>query len=126
VIRVLFIVVVAIVGLALLPFGLVYSFSKAFFSFKWNPLPKLGMYLHSLGLSLSRLLNVVCSDILNEAAITPDGYQFGDVNDTTSFVLGKNRKAGTLRPFGEFISAILDKVDPGHVEDATEIHSSEL
>jgi hypothetical protein len=71
-------------------------------------------------------LNVVCSDILNEAAITPNGYRFGNVNDTTSFVLGKNRKAGTLRPFGEFVSAVLDKVDPGHVEDATDTYSRDL
>lgn len=119
-IRLAYLLVVVVVGLALLPVGLLYSFVLAFFSLRWNPIPRAAKYLHSLGLSLSRLLNVTCSEFFNDVAIQKGGHQFGDHDETTSSVLGKNQKAGTLKPIGGFMVRMLDNVDPGHSIDAAE------
>ena len=119
--RLIYLLIVATIGIALIPIGLLYSFVVAFFSFSWNPIPKLSRYLHSLGLSLSRLLNVTCCELFDDIAIQPGGHKFGDHDETTSSVLGKNQDQGTLKPIGEFMVKMLDKVDPGHAKDAAGI-----
>lgn len=116
--RIIYISLIAVIGLLLIPVGVVFSFSRAFLTFRWNPLPKLRLYINSLGVALSQLLNTTGADLFNETLILPNGFKFGDTKDTTSFVLGKNKKSNTLTPLGEFVVRVLDKADPNHVLDA--------
>lgn len=43
-------------------------------------------------------------------------YEFGDVRETISSALGKNKKQGTLTFFGKIICFILDSIDKNHCE----------
>jgi len=116
--RIVYISLIAAIGLLLIPVGVVFSFTRAFFTFRWNPLPKLRGYLNSMGVALSQLLNTTTAELFNETLIQPGGFMFGDSKETTSSVLGKNKKTNTLSPVGEFVSNVLDRVDPNHVSDA--------
>lgn len=48
------------------------------------------------------------------------GYEFGNVGETISSVLGKNQKANTLSWFGKLFAWILDKLDKKHCEKSIE------
>jgi len=117
--RIVYISLIATIGLLLIPVGVVFSFTRAFFMFRWNPLPKLRSYLNSMGVALSQLLNTTTAELFNEVLITSRGFKFGNVKETTSSVLGKNKAKGTLSHAGEFVVSVLNKVDPNHVEDAS-------
>ncbi|QJD79565.1 hypothetical protein [Spirosoma rhododendri] len=73
----------------------------------------------SLALSIDRMGNVVCSDLL-ELTMTRDtgNYLFGNSVETISLVLGMNKHLGTLTRFGTGLAWLLNLIDPGHVERA--------
>ena len=116
--RIVYISLIAALGLLLIPVGVVFSFSRAFFTFRWNPFPKIKKYLNSMGVALSQLLNTTTAELFNETLILPGGMKFGDSKETTSSVLGKNKRTSTLSPLGELVANILDSVDPNHVSNA--------
>ena len=45
-------------------------------------------------------------------------HLFGNIDETISSVLGKNKRDGTLTFLGIFIDKILETIDPNHSEDA--------
>lgn len=45
-----------------------------------------------------------------------DGYKFGSINDTVSYVLHRNYKHGTLTKFGFWLYETINKIDNGHFE----------
>ena len=45
---------------------------------------------------------------------------FGNPDETISSVFGKNKRSGKLTKFGNFWANWLNKIDPGHVENAIE------
>jgi hypothetical protein len=116
--RIIYITLIAVVGLLLIPIGMLFSFTRAFLTVQWNPLPKFWVYVKSLGEALSQLLNATCSELFNDILITRDGMQFGDPEYTTSATLGANQQEGTLKPLGKAFVWVLDKVDPNHCIDA--------
>ena len=118
--RIVYISLIAAIGLLLIPVGLVFSFTRAFFILEWNPIPKVVSYISSLGVALSQLLNTTCSDLFNDALITHDGFKFGNPEHTTSSVLGMNYKEGSLKPLGYRFVWVLDQVDPDHCLKALE------
>lgn len=73
----------------------------------------------SLALSIDRMGNVVCSDLL-ELTMTHDSgnYRFGNSVETISKVLGMNKYLGTLTRLGYGLAWLLNLIDPGHVERA--------
>ena len=45
---------------------------------------------------------------------TKEGYRFGQVGETISFVLWKNKKENTLVKLGPGLFSLIDFFDPGH------------
>lgn len=43
-------------------------------------------------------------------------FEFGDIDETISSVLGKNQRFGRLTKFGKVICKILDTIDKNHCE----------
>ena len=43
-------------------------------------------------------------------------FKFGNINETISSVLGKNKRFGHLTKFGKIICLILDTIDKNHCE----------
>ena len=43
-----------------------------------------------------------------------NGYEFGNINETISSALGKNKLKGTLTKVGELLCYILDSLDENH------------
>jgi hypothetical protein len=43
-------------------------------------------------------------------------FEFGNINETISSVLGKNQRFGHLTKFGKIICLILDTIDKNHCE----------
>ena len=116
--RIIYITLIAVVGLLLIPIGMLFSFTRAFFTLKWNPFPGFKKYLSALGVSLSQLLNTTCSELFDDVLITSGGFKFGNPDFTTSATLGMNYREGTLKPIGKAFVWVLDRVDPNHCLDA--------
>ena len=53
---------------------------------------------------------------LNATMRVRNGYKFGNVNETISSALGKNKRDETLSWFGKVICKILDTIDKNHCE----------
>ena len=45
-------------------------------------------------------------------------HLFGNIDETISSVLGKNKRDGTLTFLGIFVDKVLDAIDPNHSEDS--------
>lgn len=72
-------------------------------------------------ISLSQTLNCAYAEFFNYALLKKKGPNlFGDPNETTSYVLGRNRKIENLTLVGLGLAKLLNWLDPNHVEDASE------
>ena len=93
-----------ILGVSIIPFGMVYALFKR----------DLSSYFFKLALSLDQLGNVAMSRLFNDILIKPNRDRFGDEDETISSVLGKNQLNGTLKPLGKFLVNVLDKFEKDH------------
>ena len=71
-------------------------------------------YFKSSAISLDKFGNREFRTLLNKTLIIRSGYQFGNMNETISGVLGKNERDKTLTKTGKGVAFILDKIDPNH------------
>jgi hypothetical protein len=71
-------------------------------------------YFKSSAISLDRFGNREFRTLFNKVLITKEGFQFGDITETISSVLGKNERDGTLTKTGKALVYILDKIDKNH------------
>jgi hypothetical protein len=71
-------------------------------------------YFKSSAISLDRFGNREFRTLFNKVLILENGYQFGDIGETISSVLGKNERDTTLTKSGKILVYILDKIDKGH------------
>ena len=103
------------------PFALFYTFIRLSLQFKYKSfLVLIGSLFYFLAYSIDQLGNVLCQYLFNDILIKRDGYKFGDPDFTISAVLGINKKRGTLKPLGAWLSRVLNWIDPKHVEKAAE------
>jgi len=116
--RIVYITLIAVIGLLLIPLGMLFSFTRAFLTVQWNPFPKLSTYINTLGVALSQLLNTTCAELFNDFLIVNQGFEFGNPDFTTSATLGMNQREETLRPLGRAFVWVLDKVDKDHCQKA--------
>lgn len=65
--------------------------------------PDRNTYLNEIAFTASCLLNIVCAEMFNSLLIEKEGYQFGEVGETSSSVLGKNKLTDTLTDVGKFV-----------------------
>jgi hypothetical protein len=71
-------------------------------------------YFKSSAISLDKFGNREFRTLLNKTLIISSGYQFGNMNETISGVLGKNERDKTLSKTGKILVWILDKIDKNH------------
>lgn len=105
---------VAIILLVVLsPIGLVYAIAKA---------PNLSLYWRGIAESIDQLGNHVMQHAFNKWLIKDYAYRFGDIDETVSSVLGRNKALDRLTKTGIFLDNILERLDPNHSLDAIELN----
>lgn len=77
-------------------------------------------YLPHLTTSIDQFGNVLAQYWLNWFFIKPEGYKCGNMDETISSVMGKNKRSNTLTKAGIILTNVLHKIDKNHVEDAIE------
>ena len=60
--------------------------------------------------------------LFNDIMIQPGGHQFGNPDETISFVLGKNIQTNTLSLVGKGLNFILDQLDKDHSIKSIKTH----
>lgn len=111
-INLILMIVASLMAFILMPISLLYGLIRAIFH------KGLSYYFWQCALSIDQSGNVICQFLLNDLMIKPNGYRCGNPDETISYVLGMNKANGTLYPLGKAIAAILNKIDPNHVENA--------
>ena len=71
-------------------------------------------YFKSSAINLDKFGNREFRTLLNLTLRIETGYQFGNMNETISGVLGKNERDKTLSKTGKILVWILDKLDKNH------------
>jgi len=101
------------------PLGILYAMFK----------PKRGDYWYSVAESIDQLGNTVMAPLFNQWMLRDNGYHdgintnyypFGNIDETVSSVLGKNRLRGTLTKSGRWLYRLLEKIDKNHSKNAIE------
>jgi len=81
----------------------------ALFKGKWN------QYNMDLAISIDQYGNGLCQHLFNQVLIKKTSVnKFGNIDETISSVLGKNKLAGTLTRLGKAVDKVLDILDPDH------------
>ena len=70
-------------------------------------------YFKNTAIDIDRFGNHNFRTFLNWS-MQKNGYEFGNISETISSALGKNKRDGTLSKFGKIICAILDFIDKDH------------
>ena len=74
-------------------------------------------YFKSSAINIDKFGNREFRTSLNKCLINENSpFQFGNINETISSVLGKNKRFGHLTKFGKVICKILDTIDKNHCE----------
>mgnify|MGYP003659897174 CR=1 FL=1 len=110
-IGVLLFIVSIILFLLTVPFGFIYAFFYKLFT---KGIKGIGEYSLKIAISIDQLGNVLMQHLLNLVWIKPNGYKFGNRDETISSALGRNKQLNTLTKFGLVIDWILDHIDPNH------------
>jgi hypothetical protein len=90
------------------PFAYVYGTIRSLMKRQFNE------YNMNLAIAKDQYGNAICRYLFNDILITKDGYKFGDVDETISSCIGKNRVRGTLTFLGKLLDWTLDKVQKNH------------
>lgn len=72
---------------------------------KWNK---------DLAIAKDQYGNAVSKYLFNSLLIKKEGYKFGNIDETISSVIGKNKRDKTLKKLGKILDYILDKLDKNH------------
>lgn len=79
---------------------------------EWN------QYHTDLAIAIDQYGNGLCRYLFDQLFIKKVGdvlpYKFGNIDETISSCIGKNKKRGTLTLLGETLDFILDLIDPDH------------
>jgi hypothetical protein len=98
----------SIIKWVLAPFSYVYGVIVSLYKHEFNH------YNFNLAIAKDQYGNALCKYLFNDILITKDGYKFGNVDETISSCVGKNRVRGTLTKVGKSLDWILDKIQPNH------------
>lgn len=71
-------------------------------------------YFLSSAVSLDKFANREFRTLWNLTLRKENGYEFGNVNETISSALGKNKKYNTLSKTGKILADFLDFLDKNH------------
>jgi hypothetical protein len=115
-----------VMGLIMIPLGIIWGFGKAFWKRRWRTGVKImADKFITIAASFDKYGGIVCAEFLNDTMITKDSvHKFGDKdNFTISKDYGLNDKANTLTKFGKFWVKVLNKLDRNHTNKAVEAKS---
>ena len=74
-------------------------------------------YFKSSAINIDKFGNREFRTSLNKCLINKNSpFKFGNIDETISSVLGKNKRFGHLTKFGKVICKILDTIDKNHCE----------
>ena len=79
-------------------------------------------YFRDIAESLDQFGGVLAQDLFNQWMLRGEYYPFGNIDETPSSVIGKNKAMGTLTKAGKLLDRILNRIDKGHSENAIEIN----
>lgn len=114
-----------IVAIILTVISSVVSFLYHLFSGKWKRgTKKLSDWFTVLALSMDQFGNGSTGEFFKVLFIKKSKrstcYDFGNIDETVSFVLALNKRMNALNKFGRIIALILEGIDPGHLETSIE------
>lgn len=90
------------------PFMYIYCSIIAIYKGEWN------QYNTDLALSTDQYGNALSKYLFNQVLIKKEGHQFGNIDETISSCIGKNKVTGTLTWLGRVVDYVLDLLDPDH------------
>lgn len=99
-------------GLLTFPIGIGWNFFTALFSWDWK---RFNGDMLDLAISIDQTLNVALKNVLRTLLITDPLYNFGDPDQTVSYVIGINYVYGNLTSFGHLCRKMLYSFDKDHV-----------
>lgn len=116
---------IALFALSLLIPITILAFPVAIFKSFWkrkvgNGLDNMATYFKVIAISTDQLGNVSGFSALDFIFIKPEGYKFGDEDETISYVLKVNHQMNTLRPAGRVLYKTINGIDPGHFDKLTD------
>jgi len=91
----------------IVPLGYMYTLF-----FHYRKMRKLKLHM---AISIDQFGNCACQHLFNDLLIHKSGYRFGNIDETISSVLGKNKRDNTLTWLGLFVANVLDALDKNHV-----------
>ena len=106
------VIVAVVLSIPLYPIGFVYALIKC---------RNLSHYFRGIAESIDQLGNHVMQYAFNKWLIKDNAYKFGNIDETVSSVLGKNKRDHTLTKTGHFLDRILNRLDKNHSIDSIEI-----
>lgn len=113
--------IIAVVLSPLLLIGMVYGLWsllwKRRFRDAWY---RIGDYFYRAAVSIDQLGNAMCCELFNRTLIKEGGYSFGNVDETISSVLGKNKQTNTLSLLGRLLDKLLHILDDNHTLNSIE------
>lgn len=71
-------------------------------------------YFRSTAVNIDKFGNREFRTLWNKTLKTPEGYEFGNPEETISSALGKNERDGTLSKAGKVLTWILNSLDENH------------
>lgn len=71
-------------------------------------------YNKQLAIAKDQYGNGLGKYLFNFLFIKKAGYRFGNIDETISSVIGKNKRDKTLTKFGKSLDFVLDKLDKNH------------
>jgi len=108
-------VLTALIGSASLLISIVYYLV----TLKWKSgLRVLNAFFYKLALSIDQFGNVVCAIPFQYLFTKPVAHNFGNEDDTVSYVIAKNKELGTLTLSGRLLGRLLDLLDKDHLKKA--------
>jgi hypothetical protein len=82
---------------------------------KWKSgFKQLDRWFYKMALSIDQFGNVACAKVLKLMFTKRNGHDFGDEDDTVSYVLGRNQYKKTLTGAGRLMVKILDRLEENH------------
>lgn len=103
-------ILAVLVFICIEPFSFLYvNFIKS--KFHWK---RFSGYYRTYAVGIDRFGNSTYKSLFNATLIKPEGYQFGNFEETISSVLGKNQRDNTLTKTGKILVKILDTIDKDH------------
>lgn len=101
-------IVSTILKMLVAPFAYLYGTIVSLKRKEWH-------YWHfNLAIAKDQYGNAVCRYLFNWLLIKKEGYKFGNIDETISSVLGKNKRDNTLKSLGKFIDKTLNRLDNNH------------